>query len=308
LGRFSGAGEDFCTREHRNQYRLRKGMDRLHEANKVASVIRRRESPRQIPPEQLRAGGEVAPRAFLEPRPIAETRTMFRVPEVNPISATRLGGSSGFVQPIANCVSEPIALPGPGAFPVASMAATPPVSAPALRTGIEPAPPAKAAPVAADVDTRRRAAVTGRRKLTPICVVKTPAPTSGAFSAPARKIAAPSMGRALRVSMASGFRVPEWKMRAAAVAHAPVAGLRWPDMREIDATASVAPPRLSSPGTLTIAPPEMRIPVAPPPEFAARIIWPGAMALAIQFVNAADGQRTAFVPFGYSDDSAKERR
>src|SRR5262249_12086711 len=45
---WSGAGEDFCSSEHRNQYRLRRGMDRLHEANKVANVMRRRESPRNI--------------------------------------------------------------------------------------------------------------------------------------------------------------------------------------------------------------------------------------------------------------------
>jgi hypothetical protein len=44
-----GAGEDFCSREHRNQYRLRRGMDRLQEANKVANLMRRRENPKPIP-------------------------------------------------------------------------------------------------------------------------------------------------------------------------------------------------------------------------------------------------------------------
>src|SRR5580693_4821671 len=43
-----GAGEDFCSREHRNQYRLRRGMDRLLEANKVANLMRRRENPKPI--------------------------------------------------------------------------------------------------------------------------------------------------------------------------------------------------------------------------------------------------------------------
>src|SRR5579871_5947355 len=47
-----GAGEDFCSREHRNQYRLRRGMDRLQEASKVASLMRRRENPKPIPSEQ----------------------------------------------------------------------------------------------------------------------------------------------------------------------------------------------------------------------------------------------------------------
>ena len=44
-----GSGEDFCSREHRNQYRLRRGMDRLTEANKLASLMRKRENLKPIP-------------------------------------------------------------------------------------------------------------------------------------------------------------------------------------------------------------------------------------------------------------------
>jgi len=55
-----GAGEDFCSREHRNQYRLRRGMDRLQEANKVANLMRRRENPKPIPMIELT--GDVEPR------------------------------------------------------------------------------------------------------------------------------------------------------------------------------------------------------------------------------------------------------
>ncbi len=43
-----GAGDDFCSREHGNQYRLKRGMDRLTEANKISSLMRRRENPRPI--------------------------------------------------------------------------------------------------------------------------------------------------------------------------------------------------------------------------------------------------------------------
>jgi hypothetical protein len=54
LGRMRVGGDgDFCSREHRNQFRLRKGMDRLQEANKVASLMRRRENPRQMLAAQL---------------------------------------------------------------------------------------------------------------------------------------------------------------------------------------------------------------------------------------------------------------
>jgi hypothetical protein len=48
-----GGDEEFCSREHRNQFRLRSSMGRLLEANKVASVMRRRETLRQIPVAQL---------------------------------------------------------------------------------------------------------------------------------------------------------------------------------------------------------------------------------------------------------------
>ena len=51
-----GAGEDFCSREHRNQYRLRRGMDRLLEANKVANLIRRRELPKSMRETRLFQG------------------------------------------------------------------------------------------------------------------------------------------------------------------------------------------------------------------------------------------------------------
>jgi hypothetical protein len=83
-----GGDGDFCSREHRNQFRLRKGMDRLMEANKVASLMRRRENPKQIPLARLIASSAMEPRpgrataAFqtarmglcLPPRPIVLAR------------------------------------------------------------------------------------------------------------------------------------------------------------------------------------------------------------------------------------------
>lgn len=43
-----GAGGDFCSREHHKQYRLRRGMDALAEADKVATLARRRETPKAV--------------------------------------------------------------------------------------------------------------------------------------------------------------------------------------------------------------------------------------------------------------------
>src|ERR1700690_3659857 len=63
LSRFTvGAGGDFCSREHRNQHRLRVGMDRLLEANKVASLMRRRENAKTIPAGKLASDCKVLPR------------------------------------------------------------------------------------------------------------------------------------------------------------------------------------------------------------------------------------------------------
>src|SRR5580692_2389524 len=63
LSRFTvGSGGDFCSREHRNQFRLRLGMDRLMEANKVASLMRRRENAKAIPAAQLARDSKVLPR------------------------------------------------------------------------------------------------------------------------------------------------------------------------------------------------------------------------------------------------------
>ena len=63
-----GGDGDFCSREHRNQHRLRAGMDRLEEANKVTSLMRRREYPRHISPAQLMCNTALERRGFFEPK------------------------------------------------------------------------------------------------------------------------------------------------------------------------------------------------------------------------------------------------
>ena len=65
-----GTEGDFCSREHRNQYRLRQGMDRLMEANKVANLMRRRELPKAIVPQQTDSGAPLEPRSFSEGAPM----------------------------------------------------------------------------------------------------------------------------------------------------------------------------------------------------------------------------------------------
>src|SRR5581483_10959799 len=83
LGR-RGDGE-FCSSEHRNQFRLRRGMDRLEEANKVASLMRRRENPRQIPVMQLAAEGVLEARGSAVPATFPVRPLESRFASLNPI-------------------------------------------------------------------------------------------------------------------------------------------------------------------------------------------------------------------------------
>src|SRR5579863_3155209 len=76
-----GSGGDFCSREHRNQYRLRQGMDRLQEANKVASVMRRREHLRPLSGTRLASASSVARRGFFRARLTASNKLM--LPRLN---------------------------------------------------------------------------------------------------------------------------------------------------------------------------------------------------------------------------------
>src|ERR1700732_2974008 len=63
-----GADGDFCSREHKSQYRLRLGMDRLQEADKVANLMRRRENPRQIGSARLMCNSGSPPHVCEPPK------------------------------------------------------------------------------------------------------------------------------------------------------------------------------------------------------------------------------------------------
>ena len=83
LSRFTvGSGGDFCSREHRNQFRLRLGMDRLMEANKVSSLMRRRENAKTIPAAQLVRDSKV------QHRTAPLLRMPVRQPEAHPLKPT----------------------------------------------------------------------------------------------------------------------------------------------------------------------------------------------------------------------------
>jgi hypothetical protein len=74
---WAGSDGDFCSKEHRNQFRLRRGMDRLVEVNKVASLMRRRENPRQIAYTRLMCQSAINPRGFFRAQPTNYHTTPF---------------------------------------------------------------------------------------------------------------------------------------------------------------------------------------------------------------------------------------
>jgi hypothetical protein len=74
LSRLRNVEGDFCSKEHKSQYRLRAGMNRLQEANKVANLMRRRENPRQIVAARLICNSDGAAR-LCEPPKLLSTRT-----------------------------------------------------------------------------------------------------------------------------------------------------------------------------------------------------------------------------------------
>jgi hypothetical protein len=125
-----GGDGDFCSKEHRNQFRLRAGMDRLVEVNKVASLMRRREAARQIPFSCLLRPGcttrhdfgdllvtniNTAPRmAEMRPAPVEIPRI---VSADRPSLQARPAAARGIALPPRTHGREPIITPGNGTPP-----------------------------------------------------------------------------------------------------------------------------------------------------------------------------------------------
>jgi hypothetical protein len=78
-----GADPDFCSKDHRNQFRLRKGMNRLEEVNKVANLMRRRENAKQITFSSLMCQSAISPRGFYESKRTAMHTVPFILTQVH---------------------------------------------------------------------------------------------------------------------------------------------------------------------------------------------------------------------------------
>jgi hypothetical protein len=295
-------------------------MDRLQEANKVASVMRRRENPRPLKASRLINGGPREPRGFTDSKTAPQQPVS--IPQLAPAQPPHMA-------PTGDLVAIPLAAPGatsrslcPAPLPIR---ATTPVTVPLRIVAAKPAP-RSAPPVhgmakgTAAAQMRRRLMVGPWRSSTrpvlgavlprvdpprvyPVAENARPGALTTAASA--------AKGRALRVSLAAGFRIPEWKLRAQLFRGPLAPGMVWPGPHPLQSQ----PHGLAAAATLAeLSPaqilntPEMRIPAAPTPIFLTAFRWPEAKAISLAFANPAILHRSAFVPFTTSDEfSAKER-
>ena len=303
-------GEEFCSREHRNQYRLRRGMGRLMEANAVADVMRRREVPKQIPAGSLRSPGPASPRAFLGA--LRRPPAALSFPSSRLAGRPRLNAASRYrrTPPRAADSAGPRALPAPAKFP-GSPASTPRIRL-RLPAHVMPAPPAKARPGRPAPAAGRHSALRWRREHKPVVAgllarARSRASAAMPESRPARRLTVPRIGRPLRVSTAAGFRVREALTPAPRFAGPQVHELAQPHERR--RFAAVPPgPAVPMPAAIDTSPAAMRLPLPPGPNFERRFRWPGAFDIPIQFRNAANAPRILAAPFGASEDPVKERK
>jgi hypothetical protein len=316
---WSGAGEDFCSREHRNQYRLRKGMDRLQEANKVANVMRRRENPRQIASRNLSNPGMQSPRAFMQPQPIsARPDPALALPLAAMPFRPRLATHPGAIAPSALASAPAATREGATTairFPVPSK----PVSstralAPRNRVGVSRASLVPVTGKTTDIEVSRRSLVSAWHCTTPTVIGDMleripPADLNPMDTArSARRLFVPSQGRALRVSLGIGFPVTKGGVPKLEIGQPEAAGMTWPVMinfSEAPLDRGLHTPAMAA---FPISVPGMRIPAAPPSNLDGQFRWPGVFELPLHFVSPAIRHRTAFVPFGNTDEgSGKER-
>ena len=245
LGRLRVGGDgEFCSREHRNQHRLRRGMDRLEEANKVTSLMRRRENPRHISAARLMCNSALEQRGFLETKPLAqETEIAAYSPVLPGPAAPRVNRGPDRYKP-----QRATRLPGPGVSRRADPSrlsiggrGTPPEVPPRrqkMQVKISQAPlislrcdrPAPS-PVRRDYGMLRRGRIRvhlGNGSLAPGALEPRRAPTLEYQTHPRTVKSHALEGNALRVSIGMGFRIPGVSWRSFLSRPPAPAGLVWP--------------------------------------------------------------------------------
>lgn len=291
-----GVDGDFCSREHKSQYGLRLGMDRLHEANKIASLMRRRENPRQFGAARLMCNSASAARVCDSLKLLAaHVMPAGRAPEFSVDGKPRMAtGPQGYLQP------QPARLPGvsQARWPDSSrIRITPGKTAPALRghevsmraelaqartTALHTAPPENVAqPRRFDLLPHSRtrvelglgpATLHNANALGNVSIHQTPRTF--------RLRTAPRKGNALRVSSGIGFRVRGAHLPEQASAPAMRSALVWP--HQLHSTTPGCMTRQAAPKSLQLALPipNVKCPAGPRPGRPGRFLRANVVALA----------------------------
>lgn len=310
----------FLFREHRNQYRLRRGMDRLHEANKVANVMRRRENPRPIPAERLIRPGQQTPRNFPESKPFQHPADAgAAVPPLALASTVHLPGSGPLDPHPAESLLRHQTYPAcPFPLPAAAdlsalvfqglLRTSMPESAPPLAYDLAVVMAPK--PLASGFDIRDSGTLPIIRRIQR----PSPKPAPVAILSQGRPARTPDLahgGRDLRVSMAAAFRVPASPTPPIPLAGPDPAGAAW---LPAAAHSTFSAPDYSRPrlGTATVRTasvelnePALRVPAIPAPRHGG-FRWPGTMEMPTLFIDSTGRYRALVVPFG-DENPGKER-
>jgi hypothetical protein len=199
------AGDEFCSREHQSQFRMRQGMDRLREANKVASLMRRRENPKPIS-AMLPSASSGSQRVF----PPAPPASGFTSQVLLERRRSSLPGPNISSCPTSEWTRMRLSLAGAVLIQGAA-GAVPATTSAAARTLTQARQPASRISVATQGFRSRAAHTSGFER------------SSGPGMRPI--VRQPSQGRLLRVSASSGFRVAEPRKRACKIEPERTAGV-----------------------------------------------------------------------------------
>jgi hypothetical protein len=228
-----GGGEEFCSREHRTQYRLRRGMDRLQEANKVASLMRRRENPKPIAVAPV---AEVVWRGYFQSMPdtsqavripprIGLGRRIPGLPAAGHIAARPAGNPRRIERHAAGRSVEP-GRAHTVALPQVHVSTSCGVSQAQV---VLPPPAAPAREAVRRHENRSRGNTMG--KVVPPKAGQLQARSDGAAAAVFRRVPIPAReGMLLRVSRAVGFRLPARGAGSFKAGGLPPVALRWPEL------------------------------------------------------------------------------
>lgn len=295
-----GAGGDFCSREHRNQYRLRCGMDRLLEANQMSSLMRRSEHLKPLPGHGLQNAGNALPRPFLDSLAWKSASALRCAPPMHPLLDARVRASAPPVKVRAAAIAN-VAVRGESLRAKGKRSPQLPVRAPRLsKTALRASVALLRYHVATTQGNRRVSSADLRLSARPVLKPAARALAANdatlrsarAFVVPARK------GQDLRVCAAAGFRLPARLLPQAELSAKLTVNMVWPGIRgaAMQARPSTIAHRVFTAGM----PVADTVYLAPPiPDFA--VALPGLVTIGLRAAVSAVECRAGQAPFLVQD-------